>query len=749
MDRSAEAIWWIESMTVNIEGLIQELRCAGFAISVADILRIHEVLIELASSSSIPERTKDFAAIISPIICRTARDQSELHSLFSRLDTSQITSDAPLAGAVVMPSKPRERRLVLIPLFLAGMVLAILVIFFASFKFETPQLSNIPIPKFNPGTLLESLKDKHVYVFRFLFSIMPFFLLPVAVFARSRQRMIDRATSFRRVSWAVGGHVDNLVQGASGLSSLRSARSLSLGKIDLKKTVERTAAAAGMTYLVASSQSIDAGYIFLVERLSENDLFFYLMMRLKKRLRQRDIRADIFEFSHNVRICLPVEDPESDSLPVEELNQRFPDRVLIVCTDGGGIFDVAQARLHHWATDLFSAWPIRIVMTPVPSPSWGIRENALQSNGFIVIEAEEERLRQFGSYRDLVAVRGVKTVGRRQIGGSFPPTLERWPLRWLGSIAPSSNTINILVDEVRTFLGNEIFNVLCACALLPVLHPVVALRLANSILSVESSILDQRLLPLARLPWLRYGVIPTWLRVALVERRSKDLDRTIRQSLLSLISLSSDRWIEQISIGALEGVRLRDPSQWQQLGISVSAPSWLPKISGATSPKISSQRGPMVRRLLRSIHEVKWIIVGVVACSIALWFIAGYFEHSSGSSPFDHRSGRVQPTIDGQYVGTAIATNAGSLEGRPCPQGRLGHVTLKIANNRATLVYNPDTHLIFSGPVTEGGDVQLPGRNDSGTPGMYLAGVIANGQFDGSTFGLACNADMHLTRIER
>jgi hypothetical protein len=73
-------------------------------------------------------------------------------------------------------------------------------------------------------------------------------------------------------------------------------------------------------------------------------------------------------------------------------------------------------------------------------------------------------------------------------------------------------------------------------------------------------------------------------------------------------------------------------------------------------------------------------------------------------------------------------------------EGRLRPVTLEIANNRATLVYNRYTHLIFSGPVTQGGAVELPGRNDYGKPGMYLAGVIANGQFDGSTFGLACNA---------
>ena len=104
-------------------------------------------------------------------------------------------------------------------------------------------------------------------------------------------------------------------------------------------------------------------------------------------------------------------------------------------------------------------------------------------------------------------------------------------------------------------------------------------------------------------------------------------------------------------------------------------------------------------------------------------------------------------TFDGEYIGMPIATKAGWLRGRPCLQGRLSPVELDVANNNATLVYNPGTHLIFSGPVAAGGAVAIPGHNDRGSPGMSLNGVIANGQFDGSTSGLACNAQMHLTRI--
>jgi hypothetical protein len=153
--------------------------------------------------------------------------------------------------------------------------------------------------------------------------------------------------------------------------------------------------------------------------------------------------------------------------------------------------------------------------------------------------------------------------------------------------------------------------------------------------------------------------------------------------------------------------------------------------------------------LQRNIFVVAFVIVMVGV--LGIWYSSLHPRRVPPTidEQVDRRPGRVQPTIDGQYVGTPIQTNAGTLpNGRPCLPGPIYPVTLEIMNNHARLVYNPDTRLIFSGPVTEGRAVRLPGRNDSG-PGAYLAGVIANGQFDGSTFGLACNADMHLTRIER
>ena len=102
--------------------------------------------------------------------------------------------------------------------------------------------------------------------------------------------------------------------------------------------------------------------------------------------------------------------------------------------------------------------------------------------------------------------------------------------------------------------------------------------------------------------------------------------------------------------------------------------------------------------------------------------------------------------FDGQYVGTPIATNAGTFMERPCRQGPVRQVTLVVVNGNATLLYNADAHLTFTGPVSHDGVVAIAGQNDRGDRGMSLSGVITDSEFNGRTAGLACNSEMRLER---
>ncbi len=168
----------------------------------------------------------------------------------------------------------------------------------------------------------------------------------------------------------------------------------------------------------------------------------------------------------------------------------------------------------------------------------------------------------------------------------------------------------------------------------------------------------------------------------------------------------------------------------------------------STSPFRSCRQGPGVGAADQKTEVggrgliMKMAIVGPIASAVAVASIATIVSCAAPTG-----------TWDGQYVGTPIATDAIAerdwplgRQGSPCSQ-HLTPLTLEVVNGNATLVVNRRTNLVFSGPVGEGGAVAIPGRSDFGGRGMALNGAIANGQFDGRTAGLACNAEMHLKRI--
>ena len=100
--------------------------------------------------------------------------------------------------------------------------------------------------------------------------------------------------------------------------------------------------------------------------------------------------------------------------------------------------------------------------------------------------------------------------------------------------------------------------------------------------------------------------------------------------------------------------------------------------------------------------------------------------------------------FDGQYSGTAKALNVGNFDGTPCRD--LTSIALTVQNGTLVLLLNPATQLTFSGPVSDDGAVVLAGRNNRGASGLSLSGRLSNGQFYGSTVGLACNLQFNLRR---
>ncbi|MBD2346207.1 formylglycine-generating enzyme family protein [Anabaena subtropica FACHB-260] len=179
------------------------------------------------------------------------------------------------------------------------------------------------------------------------------------------------------------------------------------------------------------------------------------------------------------------------------------------------------------------AWENRAILTPTPAENWGYKELELGQQ-FIILPATiqgflvlSQRLRQ-----------GVATyLLAEETRIPLPDELRIQPYLWIERNPPPSEQVNFMLDSLEKYLSKDGFYWLSACAVFPELHWHITIYLGN-VLKTESgaSLIDVcSLADLARLPWLRYGYIPDWLRVYLINTLTPQQQQIIRTALQNLL----------------------------------------------------------------------------------------------------------------------------------------------------------------------------------------------------------------------
>ncbi len=116
----------------------------------------------------------------------------------------------------------------------------------------------------------------------------------------------------------------------------------------------------------------------------------------------------------------------------------------------------------------------------------------------------------------------------------MPPPLDLRlaadPYLWLGERSPTPRQIAALLTDLKSALGRHAFLYLAALAVFPALHPKLTLALGRALSDGHghSLLTEQTLALLCRVPWLRHGRMPDWLRLALVrdlETRPDEAER--------------------------------------------------------------------------------------------------------------------------------------------------------------------------------------------------------------------------------
>lgn len=332
----------------------------------------------------------------------------------------------------------------------------------------------------------------------------------------------------------VKGGSDELFRGPAfrrTAQQLRRHREVVSSELDAPATVGATIDHGGWFTPVYLGRQVLPEYLVLIDRATFHDQQARRVDELVARLREDGVFVDRYYFDGDPRRCRR-DDPQAPLLTLEELANRHPEHRLLIFSDGLGFMHPLTNKPQRWLA-LFSAWHDRAMLTPEFPNQWGYREIALAGLDFVVLPATQAGLTVLVDTIE----KNAPPLTQQNRNDAFPEMLHERPRLYLERHEPEPTVIDQLCRELQAYLGHDGYAWFSACAVYPVPTWDLTIYLGYALQDAagEKLITEERLLKLARLPWLRFGTMPDWLRLRLIDDLPREQERAIRQALEELL----------------------------------------------------------------------------------------------------------------------------------------------------------------------------------------------------------------------
>lgn len=313
-------------------------------------------------------------------------------------------------------------------------------------------------------------------------------------------------------------------------------------QLDIRATIRATVRAGSgaiVPRLGATRSAPD--YLVLIERRSLSDLEADRAAALIAPLRTGAIGVDLYFFNSDPSRA--YSERGGSAVTIEELMARYPHHRLILMASGEQMLDLYSDRARGGYAKL-GHWRRRGLLTPIPRREWA-REESLIAAQFGAPMARSTSSGMVVLAHQLLAEGGL---GAQLLGGGdegappLPPGLAELlenPPRNPESAPP--DYVDELMAELRWYPDGPGFEWLCALAVYPAATFDLALYLGLRLPEWPGAPAERtlyspaRLAGLTRLPWLREGRIPAWLRRELIARLAPDRAAQVRGAILALI----------------------------------------------------------------------------------------------------------------------------------------------------------------------------------------------------------------------
>ena len=548
----------------------EQLRGAGFTIGVEETLRALEAA-ELAGVTTAGEPLR-LRGHLAAVICRSPEQQAEFYRRFEQwwIDlggresaVGAAPSPPPLeereVAEVVRKSRPRFwGGLGVLLMILMGLFLGAVLLERSEKLSEVPKLHLEPraetnkieneenrtsqvvigFPKIRIGDLRSRIFLRAFMSGGFLcvlFSWLVWRRRRVSLILERRAAARDHESSHIVVPEPEKGLYRSAAFVRTRVSAQHRYRS-GKDEIDPDATARATAENLGFFTPIYRVRLEKPVYLALIDRASFHDQQARRVDELLDRLEVGGVDMDRYDFRGDPRRCSP-RGGEAGDRDLRELAALYPRHRLVIFTDGERLLDPVSGDLPRWAR-VFETWARRALFTPSPPRHWTSRELTFAGSGLQVLPATAAGFRAFAE--SLREGGGSEEVPEEEAPRPRrPEILRRRPERWTDRYPPPDHEVEELLRELRAHLGDATFRWLCSLAIYPELdwHLTLYLGLRLRLADGECLLEEARLIALTRLPWLREGYLPDWLRLRLMRELGAEDEQSVRQFLRDLLEM--------------------------------------------------------------------------------------------------------------------------------------------------------------------------------------------------------------------
>ncbi len=285
-------------------------------------------------------------------------------------------------------------------------------------------------------------------------------------------------------------------------------------RLHIGRTMRATMQGGGFPTLVYEPHRTETEYLFLIDRTQTRSQQAALFEYLFRAFSQESVCVERFFFKKTFDRFTNEAYPKG--LNLRQLAERYHTNVLIVWGSGHSLLDPAYPVVEPFVREAMADWRTRALLTPVPAADWGSKERALQAD-FVVLPAD--------------------VVGQLQLLQSLTETTPQPD----GRGAPqegqySAEDIDFQeADEMRDYLGEELFQWLAATAVFPRVRWEVVVEMGRALLPA-SAVNFTNLLKLVRIPWMHEGAFPDHTRLALLKHLLPANEVLARRTLLRMLA---------------------------------------------------------------------------------------------------------------------------------------------------------------------------------------------------------------------